>query len=534
MGTSHPLSAPGRRRAVVVGAGVAGLSAAGWLARAGWQVQLLEAADAPGGKLGTVTVGDQPLDAGPTVLTLRWVFEAWFEALGLSMADTLTLQRCEVLARHAWRRGEQLDLLADLDASVAAIADFSGAQQANRYRAFCERAREIYQTLEQPFLCQPRPNPLSLAWRCGWRQWPALARISPFATLWQALGAYFPDPRLRQLFGRYATYCGSSPFTAPATLMLVAHVERDAVWQVAGGLQALRQAMVQAVLAQGVQLRLGCAVSELQPAADGLCAVHLANGERLPPQVVVFCGDVAALHTGALGLALQQALAPGGVPAHAADPARRSLSAVTWHVQAEASGMALSHHNVFFSDPLHDGYRAEFATIAQGGLPAQPTVYLCAQDRPALRTPGPAGPRAPERLMCLVNAPALADRQPLSEEALARCEEQMWARLAQAGLKLRPTTPALRRTPADFALRYPATGGALYGGATTGWRSSFQRPGSRTRLPGLYLAGGSVHPGPGLPMAALSGQLAARQVLADCPSTPQWHPVVMPGGTSTP
>jgi 1-hydroxycarotenoid 3,4-desaturase len=534
MGTSRPAPAQARRRAVVVGAGVGGLSAAALLARAGWQVQLLEAADTPGGKLGTVNVGGQALDAGPTVLTMRWVFEAWFEALGLSMAQELSLQRCEVLARHVWRRGEQLDLLADLEDSVAAVAAFSGGAQAQRYRAFCLRAQEVYQTLEQPFLRQSRPHPLSLAWRCGWRQWPALARISPFTSLWQALGHYFPDPRLRQLFGRYATYCGSSPFTAPATLMLVAHVERDAVWQLAGGLHSLQQAMVRAVLAQGVQLRLGCRVAELHPAADGLCAVQLADGERLPPQVVIFCGDVAALHTGALGSAVQQALAPGGVPAHALDPARRSLSAVTWHVQAEASGMALSHHNVLFSDPQHEGYRAEFDTIAQGGLPAQPTVYLCAQDRPALRTTGPAGPRAPERLMCLVNAPARADRQPLSEEALARCEEQMWARLAQAGLKLRPTTPALRRTPADFAQRYPATGGALYGGATMGWRSSFQRPGSRTRLPGLYLAGGSVHPGPGLPMAALSGQLAAQQVLADCPSTPQWHPVVMPGGTSTP
>ena len=136
--------------------------------------------------------------------------------------------------------------------------------------------------------------------------------------------------------------------------------------------------------------------------------------------------------------------------------------------------------------------------------------------------------------MCLVNAPARADQQPLTPEEIARCEDQMWARLARSGLNLRPTTPPLRRSPLEFAQQFPATGGALYGAASHGWRASFQRPTGATRLPGLFLAGGSVHPGPGVPMAALSGQLAARQVLAACRSTPHWRPALMLGGTSTP
>lgn len=533
MGISRHPAAPSGRRALVVGAGVGGLSAAALLARQGWSVQVLEAAAQPGGKLSPLQHGGHQHDAGPTVLTMRWVFEAWFDALGLSLPAALNLRRCEVLARHAWDDGKRLDLLQDLDASVAAIGEFSGREQAERYRAFCHRAREVYQTLEGPFMRQARPSPWSLAWQAGWRGLPALCRISPFSSLWEALGRYFPDPRLHQLFGRYATYCGASPFQAPATLMLVAHVEREAVWQLDGGLHRLADAMSQAARQQGVTIRCNTPVAEVLLGRGGVRGVRLAHGEELPADVVLFNGDVAALRSGLLGPAVSQAL---GGPPRAAAAAGRSLSAVTWHLEADTSGFELSHHNVFFSDPRHDGYRAEFEAIAQGRLPEQPSVYVCAQDRHAgLGTTGGPPPAGPERLMCLVNAPATADQRPLNSEELQRCEQQMWARLQRAGLNCRPTAePSLRRSPSDFAQRYPATGGALYGMATHGWRSSFQRPTARTRIPGLFLAGGSVHPGPGVPMAALSGQLAAQQILAAWPSTARWALAPMPGGTSTP
>ena len=379
MGICLPGSAPRQPTVLVVGAGVAGLSAAAVLAQAGLTVQVLEAAAVPGGKMAQVQVGGQSFDAGPTVLTMRWVFDEWFDSLGLSLDSQLTLQRCQVLARHAWSRHERLDLLASLDDSVDAIAAFSGGDQAGLYRAFCRRAREVYQTLEAPFLRQTRPaTPLALAWRCGWRQLPALARISPFASLWQALGRYFPDPRLHQLFGRYATYCGSSPFEAPATLMLVAHVEREGVWRVDGGMQALSQAMADAARQQGVAIRCSTPVSEVLLGSQGVRGVRLADGEELHADIVVFNGDVAALRSGALGEAVQRALWPGRGRQTAPETSKRSLSALTWHLSAATSGFDLSHHNVFFSDPRDGGYRAEFDTIAQGQLPAQPTC-TCAR-----------------------------------------------------------------------------------------------------------------------------------------------------------
>lgn len=519
-------------RVIVVGAGIAGLTAGALLAREGCDVEVIEQSAHAGGKMRPVPVGSQVLDGGPTVLTMRWVFEALFDALGRSFTADVPLERCKVLARHAWGAGERLDLLADLEASVEAIARFSSTDEALRYRAFCRRSAEVYRTLEQSFIAGSRPTPWSLAARVGWRQWPQLARISPFETCWGALGRHFRDPRLRQLFGRYATYCGSSPFAAPATLMLVAHVERAGVWRLPHGMRSLAQALAHAGRQHGMRLRCGRRVDALLTDRRGrIDGVALAGGERLPADAVVFNGDASALASGALGAAAQAAV---GAPTA---PAARSLSALTWHLEASVEGFDPSLHNVFFSDPRDEGYRREFDDLAAGRLPAEPTVYLCAQDRDA-EQPRAAAERAngaPERLMLLVNAPATADHRPLGERELASCEQKTWSRLAQAGLRLKPgPTPMVRTTPQDFAQWYPATGGALYGAASHGWQASFRRPGSTTRLPGLILAGGSVHPGPGVPMAALSGRQAALHLIEALRSTRRCHPVATPGGTSTP
>ena len=519
-------------RVLVVGAGVGGLSAAALLAQAGLDVTVLESAAGPGGKACTRQVGPHRLDAGPTVLTMRWVFEQLFDTLGLSLAQQLALQPCAVLARHAWGPAatDRLDLLADLEASVDAIATFASAAEGRRYRAFCQESQAIYQTLEHSFIAASKPDPLSLTARLLRQGMPGLrglGRIQPFQTLWPALGRYFHDARLHQMFGRYATYCGSSPFSAPATLMLVAHVERDAVWQVEGGLHRLAEVLAGAAARQGATLRYGSAVREIQLTRGRISGVQLADGEMLQADAVVFNGDADALAQGLLGPAVQ-----AGVGARPLAPAQRSLSAVTWHQVAAAEGFALSHHNIFFSDPAQDGYRREFDALQQGRLPPSPTVYVCAQDRSAaLQTDVPTGP---ERLMLLVNAPARADSRPPLEEELQRCEQQTLMQLARAGLVLRPGPwPAQRTTPTQFAAHYPGSAGALYGQASHGWQSTFQRPAQRSAVPGLYLAGGTAHPGPGLPMASLSGQLAAQQMLADLASTSRFHPVAMPGGMST-
>jgi 1-hydroxycarotenoid 3,4-desaturase len=492
----------------VIGAGVGGLSAAIDLARSGCDVTVLERAATPGGKMREVAVGDQLIDAGPTVFTMRWVFEDLFRAAGASLESELDLHAAKVLARHAWVDGGQLDLFADIDESAAAIEQFAGPHDAAGFRAFCARSAEIYRTLRPSFIAAQRPSPLDLVNRVGWNRIGALWQTAPFSNLWSALGRHFHDPRLRQLFGRYATYCGSSPFAAPATLMLVAHVEQDGVWVVGGGMRRVADAMRRLGEKHGARVRFNAEVAGIIQSGGCVSAVELPSGERIAADAIVFNGDVGALASGTLGADMHRS-------ARAPERAQRSLSAITWCLQAETPSFALEHHNVFFSND----YEREFSAIFGGReIAEEPTVYVCAQDRGPGRN---VQTRGTERLLVLVNAPADGDLNSTTNELAARAADRAAAVMSRCGMEINlQSADCVATTPGGFNELFPGSGGALYGRANHGPFASFARSGARSAVRGLYLAGGSVHPGPGVPMATLSGRLAAAAVCHDIGITP--------------
>jgi 1-hydroxycarotenoid 3,4-desaturase len=532
MASEHDTGVLRNHHVIVVGAGIGGLVCAMLLAHGGVRVTLVESADTPGGKMRQITVGGLPIDSGPTVFTMRWVFEQVFSQVGSNLSDSVGLEPLDILARHAWRSSpERLDLFTDVARSSDAIARFSSLPEARRFEAFCQKAKDIYKHLEGPYIRSSRPSWMSMGTDLGPGGLAALVGLGPFATLWQSLGKYFHDPRLRQLFGRYATYCGASPWAAPATLMLIAHVELDGVWSVRGGMHALAKAVAAQAEAQGATLRYKTPCQRVLVKNGKAVGVELVGGEQLLADAVVFNGDASALAQGLLGEAATMA-------AVLTPLAKRSLSAITWSVNAPAVGFPLVRHNVFFDDD----YKLEFHEIfKQHKLPSRGTVYVCAQDRtdvPGDPAPGTAAQN--ERLLCLVNAPAVGDMagsHPITDSEIQSCQEQSLKLLGQCGLALDLSSgvaQAMRTTPKEFNQLFPGTGGALYGRASHGWIAPFQRPGSVSKLPGLYLAGGSVHPGPGVPMAALSGQLAAATVMAHLASTKPLGRVRIFGGTSTP
>jgi 1-hydroxycarotenoid 3,4-desaturase len=496
-------------RVVIIGAGIGGLVAAMLLAARGIEVVLIERSRGPGGKMRQIDIGGRPVDAGPTVFTMRGVFDEIFAAAGASLSDLVTLLPATLLARHAWSATERLDLFSDPDRTANAIGEFAGAREAAGYRAFCVRARGIFEALEQPFICSQRPSLATLVASFGINGLGDLFRISPFVTLWSALGEYFRDPRLRQLFGRYATYCGSSPFQAPATLMLVAHVESEGVWLLGGGMHQLAQALAKVAARCGATLRYSSGARRINVQGGRASGITLDNGERIEAGAIIVNADPAAIGEGLFGES-------AGDATPKVERAARSLSAVTWTTMAPASGFPLARHNVFFSR----NYRDEFDRIRRGKLPREPTVYVCAQDRTDNGQGATATPGRPEALLCLVNAPPNGDENDLESAEIDQCEERTFSLLEHHGLRIgRCSEATVRTTPQDFNRLFPGTGGALYGPASHGWMASFRRPGSRTQIPGLYLAGGSAHPGPGVPMAAISGRLAAAAILEDLTST---------------
>jgi 1-hydroxycarotenoid 3,4-desaturase len=511
-----------RAEVAIVGAGIGGLTSAALLAARGHKVTVIEKEAWVGGKARGVEVDGAAIAGGPTVFTMREVFEEVFAACGEALDDRIAARPAEIIARHAWDAAETLDLFADPARSEAAIGDFAGAREARAYRAFRAEAKRIFEVLEEPFLRgDSASSPLPMIWRMGPARMGDAMAMRPFDILWKALGQHFSDPRLQQLFGRYATYCGSDPFQAPATLMLIAHTEAKGVWLIEGGIHALARALRGLAERCGAQVRLGEPVSEVLTDGAKVRGLRLASGEDIPADIVISNADPAALSTGALGARARRAVAH--MPA-----AKRSLSAYVWYAHGETSGFDLSHHNVFFSRD----YAREFREIAQGRPPSEPTVYICAQDRAATLAPGPA-PEGRERLQIIVNAPANGDTHTHSDKEIEACTKAMRSTLERCGLSLEADAPRTVMTPSAWESLFPATGGALYGRASHGWAASFQRQGPRTRIRGLYCTGGATHPAAGVPMAALSGQLAARVVCSDLASTRTSRPAAIPGGTST-
>ena len=336
--------------------------------------------------------------------------------------------------------------------------------------------------------------------------------------MWQELSRNMRDPRLLQLFGRYATYCGGSPFDSPATLSLVAHVEREGVWAVEGGMHGFARALARMGEDCGVTFRYNCAAKRIIAADGRACAVETQDSERIDGDAIVFNGDPNALADRLLGDEISGAVA-------AVAPVARSFSAVTFAMRAKTQGVPLLRHNVFFSDD----YQGEFDDIRlRSSPPASPTVYVCAQDR----LDDDATATGAERLFCILNAPAVDVSPQRKPPDMARCEDAMFDRLERCGLQVERSQTIVAASPDDFARLFPGSAGAIYGRAPHGWRASFQRPGARTAIRGLYLAGGATHPGPGAPMAALSGRQAALAVMEDLASMGAFRPAAIPGGMS--
>lgn len=482
-----------RERVAIVGAGIAGLTAAAILAGRA-DVSVFERQSQAGGKIRQTPLGNRAIDCGPTVFTLKPVFERIFALCGERLEDHVSITPLSVLGRHRWTDGSQLDLYADRDRTYEAIRDFAGEREAKAFRAYLKAAERNWKTLYSPMIEQCDAN---FARLLALTPPQKLIRLNPYVSLWKELSGRFKDDRLRQLFGRYTTYCGSSPFLAPAVMSMITHIEQEGVWSLDGGIKAIADALVRIGEKRGVTFHYDTDISAIETKAGRIDRVVTPTEEDFP--IVVFNGDVAALERGSLG-------ADRGAPSPPVPPSARSLSAVTLCFTGKTEGFEPSMHNVFF--PPH--YQREFESIfGRGTLPEDPTVYLYTPDHLD-------DPSEEKRFFCLTNAPANGDSISYTEREHDLCQSRILALLNRCGLNLTINSDSLVTTmPDDFASRFPATGGALYGKPIHGVRASFKRRGIRTRTKGLYCAGGSVHPGSGVPMAALSGLMAAQAIIKD-------------------
>jgi phytoene desaturase len=472
-------------RIAVVGAGVGGLAAAVELAHAGHVVTVLEQGAAPGGKCARVVRGPFRWDAGPSLLTIPQVFRTLFATTGAPLEDELELLRVEPVTRYTFADGTSVELSADMPRAIEALEAWSPGAGSDwaRYLGTCAA---MWRTSETFLRC----DPASLLRRRGEPPHEPLdlmgaLRIRPWWTLRDLARAHARDARLRMVIERFASYAGADPRRAPAALAVAGYVEHAfGAWHPRGGLYELVLALARRLESLGGELRLRTRVERItvhDGCADG---VQTAAG-RLPADTVVTDVDEVIVRTSLLGTPAPRR------------PSERSVSGLALLLGLRGRTPDATHHSIRFpADP-----ESELDDLYVHRRPVgDPTIYVCA---PGVTDRSDA-PADGEAWFVLVNAPAVGGAADWTAPEAALVD--------RLGVRDR-VVELVRRTPADLERETGALGGAIYGSAPHGRLRGLLRPGQHVRgVRGLWLVGGTVHPGGGLPLAALGGRAVARAI----------------------
>ena len=489
------------KKVVIIGCGIGGMAAAMMLSTNGINVQVYEKEKYPGGK---IRAKDSPIgliDSGPTVLTMYEVFEELFAACGEKIENHLELVPETIIARHFWRDGSSLDLFSSFEKNIQSIKNFSGTKSAKEFEKFNTLSAGLYELFNQPIIrsSKPRISPILIK---GARSAKFLYEtLIRHRTLYDLLTSTFSDPRLSQLFSRYATYVGGSPLMSPSILSLIWHVESRGVWRIKNGMHQMPKCMEKIAKNAGANFYYGNSVDQILIKDKKVVGIRLENGNEINADIVLFNGDPRALELGLLGDFAKKSISRKKIMP-------RSLSAYVWSFSAKASGVDLAHHNVFFNSD----YKSEFEDIVDGMMPRDPTLYICAQgnNKDPTSLTGEIG-----RFEIIVNAAPLSKLKSINKnEDFQKCRDVTFPILESMGLNLDlDPTPKMLTTPTEFNTLFPGSAGSLYGRSPHGINSTFKRPLAQNSIKGLLMAGGGIHPGAGVPMACQSGKHAAEMIL---------------------
>ena len=495
----------------VVGGGLGGLAAAATLAARGYQVTLFDKNPWLGGKAAVYEDGGYRFDMGPTILTLPTVLKRIFSEAGKDLADY-----CEIVPLDPqWRcffdprsgedgaGGGVLDLTADQAAMKENLDNFTGAEDSSKgYAAFLEYAKRLNGVSDRFFFYKSVGgirDTLSLGGMFNLETLGDLRALKMGKSVAETVRGYVPDSRVAQMVDHYTQYVGSAPDQSPAVLCGIADMQTTGgVWYPIGGTRAVPEALMKLGGELGVDYRSGTAVSEIvRDPAGRVTGLKTADGETHRFAAVVSNSDTVRTHRELLkGPAADKFLKKDREPA---------CSGVVLYLGLKERYDHILHHNFVFSrDP-----EEEFEYIYRKGEPApDPTAYVCA---PAATEPAVA-PGGGEALYVLVHTPYLRPGQDWRAMFPAYRRTILDKLKSTAGMEDLEDRIEVEHhlTPQDINDRYHVLNGAIYGLASHGTYLGAFKPANRSpRVPGLYFAGGSAHPGPGMPMVMMSGWTAA-------------------------
>ena len=497
-------------RVVVIGAGMAGLATAARLARRRHDVTVLEQAPTIGGKLGRYARDGFVFDTGPSLLTLPAVYRDTFRKSGRPLENELDLVPVDPAFDYRFADGAQLVLPnASRAGAIRAMDAAFGTGTGDQWARMIARAGQMWAITRGPFLESPLEGSRTLV-RLA-RNLDHVRVVAPWQTLRGIGRQYLADPHLRQVLDRYATYSGSDPRRAPGVLATIPYVEQTfGAWHVPGGLRELGEALGRRVSLRGAAVRTSTPVAEVLVRENRTSGVRLTDGETVPADVVVAACDATVLY--------RRLLPPSGTSRdvlRSIDKAGQSFSGFVLLLAVEGRTPGMAHHTVLFPEDYDDEFDSVYGTRRRGARPIpDPAIYICNPDDPAMR------PEGHEAWFVLVNAARQRDldgpdHQPGTVDWTADGTAQRYADhildvMAERGLDVRNRLRwRVVRTPADLEAETGSPGGAIYGTSSNGQRAAFLRPANRSPIDGLYLAGGSSHPGGGLPLVGLSAEIVS-------------------------
>jgi phytoene desaturase len=491
------------KHVIIIGAGLGGLSAAVRLADRGHRVTVLEKNARVGGKMDIWQEGGFTFDTGPSLLTMPFILKDLFTDLDLCCEDYLELVPLAPVCRYFFPDGETLDTSSDTGKMEDEIAKISPSD-AGAFQRFLDHGREIYEASSEPFLFSPFAGGTPGALMRNLKYLPLVRKLDAFRTLNASVTEYFHDPHLRQIFNRFATYNGSSPYRAPATLAIIPYVEFSmGGWYIRGGMYKLAETLEHLALSRGVTARFGCEVSGLVHERRRVTGVRTKQGETLRADGVVCNADALYAH--------QQFLGGNGKGFFKRKAmADTSLAGFVLMLGLRKPYPGLAHHNIFFSSD----YEAEFDDLVNKGVPADdPTVYVSL----SCKSDSSHAPVGHSNMFILVNAPPVGPCYDWARKSKGY-REVVLTKLKSFGLQDIESHIEVERviTPLDFQSLYNAFRGSIYGTSSNSRMSAFLRPSNKSRdLGNLYFVGGSAHPGGGIPLVLLSGKIVADMVHED-------------------
>lgn len=474
----------------IIGAGLGGLATSCLLAQNGHEVTILEKNSSPGGKINEISVDGFRFDTGPSLLTMPFILEKLFEYCDTEISDYLDIVPVDPICRYFYPNGIQFDCYQNTGLNIAQTQEFA-PDDVQAYKHFLTYAEELFERTKEAFLY----NPLYGLSDLDDLNFPDFFKIDAFRTVADRIDKQFHSKELQQFFKRFTTYNGSSPYQAPATLNIIPHVELSmGGYYLNGGLYSLVKALTTLAEGKGVDIQYNTEIASINTSNNSITGITDRSGNSYSADIVVANSDASETY-----LQLVDKKDISLLKRKKVANIEPSCSGFVLLLGIDKKYNALTHHNIFFSE----NYQREFKQIFQDKvMPDDPTIYIA---NTSATNPEDA-PEGGSNLFVLVNAPYLNDNWNWEQER-ERYKKLIIRKLQEQGLTDLEEHIQYSNTitPKDFYQKYRSNKGSIYGTSSNSKFAAFMRPKNKSRsIKGLYLAGGSTHPGGGIPLVTLS------------------------------